>query len=313
MPASGSRYAPDAAPDYSHRLHAGNVGDVWKHVVLVEVLSRVADRTGRSVYLESHAGEGSYVLGPTGEWSEGIGRLWARADLAPGPIASYVSLVRRLGEGNDRPVRYPGSPALAAAVLGRGARIELWERDPATYERLRARMAGDPRAEPIQGDGLAALETAIGAAAGAADRVVALVDPPYGEKSDWRRVPDAIARAARAAPRACLVLWYPVKSLTRPHAMAAQLEAAGVEGTLAELITTPLEQKRNRLNGSGVLLVRPPAGALEAIAGAAPPLARLCATVPGVWTLRLRAWGGALTGRMFSRRRAPASTSRPTA
>ena len=80
MPASRSRYVPDAAPDYSHRFHAGNVGDVWKHLVLVEVLSRVAGRPGRIVYCESHAGEGGYMLGPTGEWSEGIGRLWARAD-----------------------------------------------------------------------------------------------------------------------------------------------------------------------------------------------------------------------------------------
>src|SRR5262245_18093033 len=236
MPASRSRYAPDAAPDYSHRFHAGNVGDVWKHLVLVEVLSRVA-ASPHVVYLESHAGEGTYVLGPTGEWREGIGHLWARADLAPGPIAAYASLVRRLGEGPDRPRSYPGSPALAAAVLGRGARLELWERDPATYERLRSRMAEDPRAEAIQGDGLAALETAIGAAAGAADAVVSLVDPPYGEKSDWRRMPDVIIRAARPATHACILLWYPVKSLTRPHAMAAQLETGGVEGTLAELIT----------------------------------------------------------------------------
>jgi 23S rRNA (adenine2030-N6)-methyltransferase len=291
MSASRSRYAPDAAPDYSHRFHAGNVGDVWKHCVLVEVLCRVAARPGRVAYLESHAGEGSYVLGSTGEWTEGVGRLWTREDGGPGPIAAYVSLVRRLGEGGDRPARYPGSPALAAAVLGPAARLELWEREPATYQRLRTHMAADHRAEPIHGDGLGGLEAAIGTAARAADTVVALVDPPYGEKSDWQRVPDAIVRAARAAPHACLLLWYPVKSLTRPNAMVAQLEAAGVEGTLAELITTPLEQKRNRLNGSGILLVRPPAGTLEAIAGAAVPIARLCATVDGVWTFRLRAFG----------------------
>src|SRR4029450_6892526 len=101
-------------------FHAGNVGDVWKHCVLVEVLSRVAARPGRVAYLESHAGEGSYVLGSTGEWGEAVGRVGTRADGGPGPIASYVSLVRRLGEGGDRPARYPGSPLLAAGLLGPG-------------------------------------------------------------------------------------------------------------------------------------------------------------------------------------------------
>jgi 23S rRNA A2030 N6-methylase RlmJ len=56
---------------------------------------------------------------------------------------------------------------------------------------------------------------------------VALIDPPYGEKADWHRAPEALARAARAVPRARLLLWYPMKSLARPNAMVAQLEAAG--------------------------------------------------------------------------------------
>src|SRR5262245_7390477 len=109
MSAPRSRYAPDGTPDYSHRFHAGNVGDVWKHCVLVEVRRRVAAQPGRVAYLESHAGEGSYPLGPTGEWSEGLGRLRGLADEGPGPLAAYVSLIRRLGEGSDRPVCYPGS------------------------------------------------------------------------------------------------------------------------------------------------------------------------------------------------------------
>ena len=63
-------------PDYGHRFHAGNVGDVWKHCALVEILGRVAAGSRRVRYVETHAGEGAYALGPTGEWSEGIGRLW---------------------------------------------------------------------------------------------------------------------------------------------------------------------------------------------------------------------------------------------
>ena len=286
-----SRYAPGAAPDYGHRFHAGNVGDVWKHCALIEVLLRVAATPGRVVYLESHAGEGGYPLGPTGEWSEGIGRLWSSGGDGPGLLARYVALSRRLGGGDDRPVHYPGSPAFAGALLGPDAQLELWERDQQSFARLSARLTGDARAQPIHGDGLAALEAALRAAAATAPAVVALIDPPYGEKADWQRVPDALARAARAAPRACLLLWYPVKSLTRPHAMVARLDSEGVAGTLAELITTPLEHKRNRLNGSGVILVRPPEGAVEALAAAAPSIGRRCATVDGAWSFRLRAFG----------------------
>src|SRR4051812_14397815 len=59
-----SRYGPDGAADYSHRFHAGNVGDVWKHCVLLEILRHAGDGTARTVYVESHAGEGGYALGP---------------------------------------------------------------------------------------------------------------------------------------------------------------------------------------------------------------------------------------------------------
>ena len=80
MSAEQSRYRADAAPDYSHRFHAGNIGDVWKHCALVEVLRRVAATVAPVTYIETHAGEGRYALAPTGEWTGGIGKLYARQD-----------------------------------------------------------------------------------------------------------------------------------------------------------------------------------------------------------------------------------------
>jgi 23S rRNA A2030 N6-methylase RlmJ len=90
----------------------------------------------------------------------------------------------------------------------------------------------------------------------------------------------------RGSARATFLLWYPVKSLTRPNAMIARLRAAGVAVTVAELITTPLSHQRQRLNGSGVLLVRPPAGVLEALAAAAPVVGARAAT-HGSWSFRM--------------------------
>jgi len=240
--------------------------------------------------VDTHAGEGRYALGPTGEWTEGIGRVWHAPPATDDAVARYVTLCRRLGAGTDRPTRYPGSPLLARAVLGPDAVLSLWERDAGTCAALRRTLGEDRHVELACGDGLLALPDALAAAERDADAVAVLVDPPYTQKADWIAVPDALARAAAATTRACLMLWYPVKSLTRPNAMIARLAAAGVAGTIAELVTTPLDQQRRRLNGSGVLLVRPPAGALETLAATAPILGAACATQEGRWSFRMQAW-----------------------
>ena len=293
MSPSHSRYRETATPDYGHRHHAGNVGDVWKHCALLEVLRRVATATVPVHYIETHAGEGRYSLGPTGEWTEGIGQLWSDPDVAAGDdaVARYVTRCRTLATGAERPQSYPGSPVLARAVLGTGARSSLWELDADAAARLE-RQCSDGTAHVTCGDGLAALGDAVVAAETGPGAVVTLIDPPWSRKSDWTAIPDVLAAAVRASTRTTFLLWYPVKSLTRPNAMLARLEAAGVGGTIAELITTPLEHTRNRLNGSGVLLVRPPDGVVEVLAAAAPIVGRRCATVPDTWSLRLRAWRG---------------------
>jgi 23S rRNA (adenine2030-N6)-methyltransferase len=181
---------------------------------------------------------------------------------------------------------------LARAALGPTAELDLWESDPAALAALRVALRDDPSARLEGGDGLSAFGAAIGEAEGRADSVVVLVDPPYTQKPDWIVVPDAFARAVSASTTACSMLWYPVKSLTRPNAMIARLAAAGVPLTIAELLTTPLDQQRRRLNGSGVVVVRPPAGALETIAAAAPTVGAACATQRGWWSFRMQTWPG---------------------
>jgi 23S rRNA (adenine2030-N6)-methyltransferase len=289
---SRSRYRPESPSDYSHRFHAGNVGDVWKHCALVEVLRQVAARARRVGYLESHAGEGCYPLASTGEWTEGIGRLWSAAPdaLGEGAVARYVALARGLGSGEERPEVYPGSAAIARSLLGPDARLTLWERDEAAFARLAAEVAADARVELRRGDGWSDLGEAVREAAAHIEELVVLVDPPFSQRSDWDAAAAALVAGARAWERASLLLWYPLKSLTRPNAMHARIEAAGVAGTVAELVTTPFDYRRQRLNGSGIVLVRPPAGALEQLAAAAPVIGRHCAIRGDRWSSRMVAW-----------------------
>src|SRR5690554_7525441 len=74
--------------NYRHSFHAGNHADVLKHAVLLRMLTLMQRKESPLCYLDSHAGTALYdLLGEdasrTGEYLDGIGRLWSRDDLPP--------------------------------------------------------------------------------------------------------------------------------------------------------------------------------------------------------------------------------------
>jgi 23S rRNA (adenine2030-N6)-methyltransferase len=272
--------------EYSHRFHAGNVGDVWKHCVLAALIAglRVA---GRPLHvIETHAGAGVYDLGPTGEWTEGIGKVWRAAPGEPRAVERYLETLRRAGGGLEPRRVYPGSPLLTLALLGEGDSAEFCELDDDAHAGLVRALARDARATVHRGDGMALLPALMQRPGD----LLLHVDPPWTAKSEWTAIPDALLSAWQAHPQACLMLWYPIKSYTRVNAMLQRLGRAGLPAVILELITTPLEWQRNRLNGSGVLLVNAPESVLVEAAAAAPVLGRLCATHDGRWTGRQSGW-----------------------
>ncbi|MFZ9126320.1 MAG: 23S rRNA (adenine(2030)-N(6))-methyltransferase RlmJ, partial [Steroidobacteraceae bacterium] len=49
--------------NYRHAFHAGNAGDVLKHLVLLAVLEALQRKDKPLFYLDTHAGRGLYNLG----------------------------------------------------------------------------------------------------------------------------------------------------------------------------------------------------------------------------------------------------------
>jgi 23S rRNA (adenine2030-N6)-methyltransferase len=269
-----SKYAEEF--DYRHQFHAGNVGDVWKHLALAAAVRALAEGPPLTV-LDTHAGAGHYRLGPTGEWTAGVGRVDALTAALPPALARYVELAagRRVpNRGGD----YPGSPAFIAASLRPEDRAVLVELVDPVREALARHFDGEVRG----GDGLAALvELARGG-----DRLLAFVDPPYTRREEWAEVGDALLAAHAANPRMHALLWYPIKSLQRPQALQRRLQQAGVRFAALDLVSTPLDLKKKALNGSGVLLVNPPAGVVSDLAACLPVLGPALAT-QGEWSARL--------------------------
>ena len=66
--------------NYRHAFHAGNHGDVLKHVVLTRLFQHLNRKDKPYRVVDAYAGAGIYALdgveaGKTGEWQSGIGKL----------------------------------------------------------------------------------------------------------------------------------------------------------------------------------------------------------------------------------------------
>ena len=179
--------------------HFGRIGDVWKHLVLGDVLDRL--RPAR--YWETHAGSGTYPLDRSWEREYGVFTMLREAPRAPAIEASrYVWLVRTLPPGEDEEARYPGSARLAMEVLGDTAAYLFCDLDPTSVADL-ARSARELDLTDIvrvtRADGLATVWAAAqDLSLDEATATLVMIDPfDEGERSiDGMDAVDLFARLA---------------------------------------------------------------------------------------------------------------------
>lgn len=238
--------------NYRHAFHAGNFADCMKHALLVWLLRALARKPAAFRVLDSHAGLGRYDLSGseatrTGEWQAGIGRLM---DITQGPLADYVALVRADGG-------YPGSPALAAALLREQDRLALVELHPDDHATLRAHFRRDPRVATHHRDAWEALRALTPFPE---KRGLVLLDPPFEQAGEYERLAAAMADVNRRARGLVQAAWYPVKGRAPVRGFHAALAEAGMRDVVAAELHLREPTDAARLNGCGLVVVNPPFG-----------------------------------------------------
>jgi 23S rRNA (adenine2030-N6)-methyltransferase len=247
---------------YRHAFHAGNHGDVLKHLVLVQVLRHMALKDKAYTLVDTHAGAGGYALASryaqqTGEHEAGIGRLYGRDDLPPA-LADLVGLVREFNAGGALE-QYPGSPALAQMLLRRQDRLRLYELHPTDHRILHAFVGERPHTEVRMEDGFAALSRELPPPS---RRGVVLVDPSYELKSDYAKVVAALRETIQSFATGTMIVWYPQVGLLESAQLPRRLSAAAAgapKGWLhASLQLMPPAPGGFGMTGSGVFVLNPP-------------------------------------------------------
>jgi 23S rRNA (adenine2030-N6)-methyltransferase len=257
---------------YRHAFHAGNHADVLKHFVQVQLHQYMNQKDTAYTYIDTHSGAGVYALDSvqavrSGEYLDGIARLWERDDL-PKPLAEYVNLVRAMNP-SGRLRYYPGSPYVAEQVARPEDRLRLFELHPAdtrllaeNFRKLEAHKA--EQGERSRGrriliehaDGFHGLKSLLPPPS---RRALVLIDPPYEVKLDYKHVRDALEEALDRFPSGIYAVWYPVLQRMESRQFADRLKRLPAKEWLHVTLTvaTPGPDGTG-LHSSGMFILNPP-------------------------------------------------------
>ena len=248
---------------YRHAYHAGNFADVHKHVTLLALLAALQRKDKGFLYLDTHAGRGTYDLStPGAESAAGVGRFEHGEHGAP-ELRQYAQALSafRAAPGNTH--LYPGSPLLAVRALrpqDRAVCIELLGAEAHALAQALSAAGSDAggagsRVRIERGDGFELLRAQLPPAE---RRGLTFIDPPYEERNDFERAVAAVAEGLRRFPTGVFAAWYPIKDARDALSWHAAYSAAISAATLVSELWLYPRDSRVALNGSGLLITNPP-------------------------------------------------------
>ncbi|EKO3576340.1 23S rRNA (adenine(2030)-N(6))-methyltransferase RlmJ [Vibrio metschnikovii] len=243
---------------YRHSFHAGNHADVLKHIVQSLILNALQQKETPFVYHDTHSGVGRYDLThewseKTGEYKQGIGRLWQQAD-TPAEIDSYLEAVKALNQGEELRY-YPGSPRIARAHLRAQDRMVLSELHPSDYPLLEQEFARDRQVAIYKQDGFARLKASLPPKE---RRGLVLIDPPYELAKEYRDVVQAIAQSHKRWSTGIYAIWYPVVNRCDIEDMLEGLANLGIRKILQVELGVAPDTNQRGMTASGMIVINPP-------------------------------------------------------
>ena len=193
---------------YRHSFHAGNHGDVLKHLCQMLLIDKLKSKDKGFCYFDTHSGAGVYQLNSeeslkTNEFKQGIERLTGLS-LENQAMRNYLSLVNAYREFNQ----YPGSPEIAKSMLRAQDKLILMEWHNQEIQNLKSNIGGKNISIHHRDgyEGLLALTPPD------VQRGMVLIDPSYEVANEYQQVVETVIAAYKKWNSAIYAIWYPLIS-----------------------------------------------------------------------------------------------------
>lgn len=271
---------------YKHSFHAGNHGDILKHLTLVYLLEHMKSNISSPItVIDSHSSNGRFFYNDkevlsSGEASAGISKILsiAQKSSTPKQLHKYLEIIQTYSKNGC----YPGSPEIERIILRKFDHLYLCDINPDEILKLQNNMEQKPF---IQSEGIIPVilnkngfDVVDNLTPPQTEYGMVLIDPPYDKNDDFYDSQETICKVIKKWPKAIIMLWYPINTnqsqMLDKEAMINQIINSENAKTLdIQLLADSYENacsKNKKMYGSGVLILNPPNGLEEDIKATIP-------------------------------------------
>ncbi|MDQ6970783.1 MAG: 23S rRNA (adenine(2030)-N(6))-methyltransferase RlmJ [Mariprofundus sp.] len=252
---------------YQHTYHAGNHADIFKHILLGDIVAGMQQKPSPMYLLDAFASRGIYDLTSTEaqknrEFETGIGKLWPmRHQTVAAGVKRWFKLIE--AENCDGSYhRFPGSTALLASMLRDSDRLAACDLHPQEFESLRQGFKSSRKLTLHKRDAFEALGALLPPKE---KRGVVFLDPSYENKTEYSDIANVISKVYPHFRAGVYVIWYPLLPAARHQDLFKELKRSGIRKILRVELDCGDCFPDMQMHGSGLLIINPPWHAKQAM------------------------------------------------
>lgn len=241
------------AKTYDHTQHAGNHGDVVKHIIyrtLIQELQK--DNPEGLVIVDAFAGKGLYDLSEqsSAEWEKGVAKVAAYVDEDTTPIAirEYLQVIKEIDSFFQT---YPGSPVFADKLLRPQDQLIVIDEHVEEVEGL------ENEATFIQMDSFD--EDNIEYLLPDTDKhTLILIDPPYNDDNHFSLAKSFMEKLLAIRKDATIAIWFPLIENNRyRYGFHKMMKDSAVKPTVTGHYSVSILVEKHKMQGSVFFVANP--------------------------------------------------------